>query len=107
MSGINDALDRMDALLDPACGFLSVGYDSVTATESVKDMAAIRAHIAKQAETRSALVDALKTAREYVTSELSRERENFKGHENCSSIPAIERDLAQIDAALLAAGDGL
>ena len=49
----------------------------------------------------------LKNAREYVTSELSRERENFKGHQNCSDIPAIERDLAQIDAALIAAGEML
>ena len=31
----------------------------------------------------------LKNAREYVTLELSRERENFKGHQNCSDIPAI------------------
>lgn len=52
----------------------------------------------------SALVEALASARDYITSELSRERATFKGHENCSDIPAIERDLAQVDAALRAAG---
>lgn len=46
------------------------------------------------------LEEALQDARDYVTSELSREREAFKGHENCSGIPAIEADLAAIDAAL-------
>lgn len=52
----------------------------------------------------AALVEALTSAREYITSELDRERQTFKGHENCSDIPAIERDLAQVDAALKAAG---
>lgn len=42
-SDVQNALDRMDALLDPACGLLTVSANSATALASRRDMALIRA----------------------------------------------------------------
>lgn len=42
-----DALDRMDALLDPATGLLTVSHESVTAKASRADMQLIRARLAQ------------------------------------------------------------
>lgn len=56
---------------------------------------------AHEAEARAeTLAEALRDARDYVTTELREERERFKGHEHCSNIKDIEADLARIDAAL-------
>lgn len=54
------------------------------------------------------LAEALRDARDYVTTALREEREKFAGHEDCSDIPGIEADLHKIDSALnpTAAQDG-
>lgn len=46
------------------------------------------------------LAEALRDARDYVTTALREEREKFAGHEDCSDIPGIEADLHKIDSAL-------
>lgn len=46
------------------------------------------------------LHEALTTAREYVAQALEHERDAYKGFEHVSDIDQIERDLADIDAAL-------
>jgi len=50
------------------------------------------------------LVEALRTARDYVFSELETERQQMKGYERISRIDEIASDLAEIDAALAKAG---
>lgn len=64
---------------------------------------------AEAAEARAErLAEALRDARDYVTTALREEREKFAGHEDCSDIPGIEADLHKIDSALnpTAAQDG-
>ena len=50
------------------------------------------------------LVEALRTARDYVFCELETERQQMKGYERISRIDEIAADLAEIDAALAKAG---
>lgn len=50
------------------------------------------------------LVEALRTARDYVFSELETERQQMNGYERISRIDEIAADLAEIDAALAKAG---
>ena len=50
------------------------------------------------------LVEALRTARDYVFCELETERQQMKGYERISRIDEIASDLAEIDAALAKAG---
>lgn len=57
--------------------------------------------------TVEALVEALKTAREYVREHIASQRMHFGGYEGVSGIAVSESHLAQIDAALLAAGEVL
>lgn len=52
------------------------------------------------------LVEALRTARDYVFSELETERQQMNGYERISRIDEIAADLAEIDAALAKAGAG-
>lgn len=52
------------------------------------------------------LVEALRTARDYVFCELETERQQMKGYERISRIDEIAADLAEIDAALAKAGVG-
>lgn len=54
----------------------------------------------------NALVEALKTAREYVREHIASQQIHFCGFEFVSGIQASKGDLAKIDAALRAAGEG-
>ncbi len=44
--------------------------------------------------------EALRTARDYLVSDLAHEKEAFAGYEKSSHIPEMERDIAEIDAVL-------
>lgn len=46
------------------------------------------------------LADTLRDARDSVAAELWHERDAFKGYEHCSDISGLEKQLAEIDAAL-------
>ena len=65
-------------------------------------------YLEPQADRAERLAEALRDARDYVTTALREEREKFAGHEDCSDIPGIEADLHKIDSALnpTAAQDG-
>lgn len=55
---LSDALDRMDRLLDPSLGLLTVGNDSATVQGSRADMALIRSALSASSDQRAAQQDA-------------------------------------------------
>jgi len=79
----------------------------VEATDEMA-LAMVNAPISGHPETGSPatleLVEALRTARDYVFCELETERQQMKGYERISRIDEIAADLAEIDAALAKAG---
>jgi hypothetical protein len=64
----------------------------------------LRAENARLIAAEPELVEALRTARDYVFNELETERQQMKGYERISRIDEIASDLARIDAALAKAG---
>ena len=71
------------------------------ANNTLRAMCLIEEGRTTKAEARAErLAEALREARDYVTTELAREREAFKGYEHCSDVASIEADLAKIDALL-------